>query len=90
MFFFRCNYENCNKTAQWLAAHTNVQPKVAIICGSGLGGLSELLSNKAVFPYQDIPHFPRSTGMHYSLAHVIPNYNAPLFIQLYLIYCLII
>ena len=38
------------------------KPEVAIICGSGLGGLAELISNKIVIPYSDIPHFPKSTG----------------------------
>ncbi len=38
------------------------KPEIAIICGSGLGGLAELIINKIVIPYADIPHFPRSTG----------------------------
>ncbi|KAL0968145.1 hypothetical protein UPYG_G00262960 [Umbra pygmaea] len=54
-------YENYRETANWLLAHTQQRPKVAIICGSGLGGLADLLENKTVFPYKDIPHFPHST-----------------------------
>lgn len=63
---FRYKYEECKETVDWLLAHTNIRPKVAIICGSGLGGLSDLLTNRTVFPYKDIPHFPRSTGMNTS------------------------
>lgn len=39
-------------------------PKVAIICGSGLGGLAGTIRNdgKVEFDYSSIPHFPRSTG----------------------------
>lgn len=38
------------------------KPEVAIICGSGLGGLAERVVDKIVIPYSNIPHFPRSTG----------------------------
>uniref|UniRef100_A0A8B9BF89 Purine nucleoside phosphorylase n=1 Tax=Anser brachyrhynchus TaxID=132585 RepID=A0A8B9BF89_9AVES len=55
------HYEVCKETADWLRARTAQHPKTAIICGSGLGDLAEVLDKKAVFPYEDIPHFPRST-----------------------------
>ena len=40
------------------------KPKFAIICGSGLGGLSNAVnqSPKAEFDYASIPNFPQSTG----------------------------
>lgn len=34
---------------------------MAVICGSGLGGLINKLTQAQVFDYSDIPHFPRST-----------------------------
>lgn len=39
-------------------------PQVAIICGSGLGGLQHAIqpSPRHEFRYADIPHFPRSSG----------------------------
>ncbi|XP_071613273.1 purine nucleoside phosphorylase isoform X1 [Heliangelus exortis] len=57
----RTSYEVYKETADWLRARTLQRPKVAIICGSGLGGLADVLENQTVFQYQDIPHFPRST-----------------------------
>ncbi|XP_044049403.1 purine nucleoside phosphorylase 6 [Siniperca chuatsi] len=57
----QCSYEDYKETADWLKAHTEQRPKVAIICGSGLGGLADLLSDKTVVPYKDIPRFPIST-----------------------------
>ncbi|KAJ8339696.1 hypothetical protein SKAU_G00343290 [Synaphobranchus kaupii] len=54
-------YEEYKETADWLLDHTTKRPKVAIICGSGLGGLAELLENKTVIPYERIPRFPQST-----------------------------
>ncbi|XP_003439491.1 purine nucleoside phosphorylase 6 isoform X1 [Oreochromis niloticus] len=57
----QCSYENYKKTADWLLNRTEQRPKVAIICGSGLGGLADLLEEKTVFKYKDIPGFPTST-----------------------------
>lgn len=35
---------------------------MAIVCGSGLGALGELLKDQVAFNYSDIPNFPHSTG----------------------------
>lgn len=39
-------------------------PKVAIVCGSGLGGLADTIEPepKVELAYATIPNFPRSTG----------------------------
>lgn len=39
-------------------------PKVAIVCGSGLGGLADTVQSepRAEYDYSSIPHFPRPTG----------------------------
>ena len=39
-------------------------PRVAIICGSGLGGLAGTVHEEEKFEldYKSIPHFPHSTG----------------------------
>ncbi|XP_029985503.1 uncharacterized protein LOC115415963 [Sphaeramia orbicularis] len=55
------SYEEYKETADWLLAQTELRPRVAIICGSGLGGLADLLTDKVVFPYKSIPRFPVST-----------------------------
>lgn len=36
-------------------------PTVGVICGSGLSGLSKVLSNPLAVDYKDIPSFPRTT-----------------------------
>jgi purine-nucleoside phosphorylase len=42
-------------------------PKVAIVCGSGLGGLADTVhaEGRAEYDYASIPHFPRSTGEYF-------------------------
>lgn len=43
-------------------AQTDIHPLVGIVCGSGLGGLADLLKDPVAFNYKDIPNFPQSTG----------------------------
>ncbi|XP_019748514.1 purine nucleoside phosphorylase-like [Hippocampus comes] len=48
-------------SADWLMSKTSSRPTVGIVCGSGLGGLAEILKERQVFKYADIPNFPQST-----------------------------
>ncbi|XP_062843805.1 purine nucleoside phosphorylase 5b [Trichomycterus rosablanca] len=54
-------YEACKATADWLLAQASVRPLVGIVCGSGLGGLADMLKDQKVVRYSDIPNFPQST-----------------------------
>uniref|UniRef100_A0A8C5BKJ8 Purine nucleoside phosphorylase n=1 Tax=Gadus morhua TaxID=8049 RepID=A0A8C5BKJ8_GADMO len=51
----------CKITSDWLKAHTDVRPVLAIVCGSGLGGLAKTIKDPVILKYQDIPNFPQST-----------------------------
>ena len=59
---FSYSYEDCKATSDWLLAQTDVRPLVGIVCGSGLGGLADMLKDQVAFNYKDIPNFPQSTG----------------------------
>jgi purine-nucleoside phosphorylase len=49
--------------AKWISQRANsFKPLVAIICGSGLGEIADLVEEKIIIPYTEIPEFPRSTG----------------------------
>lgn len=41
--------------------HTPLKPTVALILGSGLGDLATEIRNVTALPYEEIPHFARST-----------------------------
>ncbi|XP_029499106.1 purine nucleoside phosphorylase-like [Oncorhynchus nerka] len=56
-----CSFEECSATAEWLLSRTEIRPLVGIVCGSGLGGLAEMLKDQMAFKYSDIPNFPQST-----------------------------
>lgn len=54
-------FEVIQESANYLLSGTRHRPKIGIICGSGLGGLADQLSERDVFPYETIPNFPTST-----------------------------
>nr|XP_033780207.1 purine nucleoside phosphorylase isoform X2 [Geotrypetes seraphini] len=54
-------YEEYKRTADWLLSKTKYRPSVAVVLGSGLGGLADLMENPVAFKYNDIPNFPQST-----------------------------
>ncbi|XP_065572394.1 purine nucleoside phosphorylase-like isoform X2 [Artemia franciscana] len=59
--FSKFTYDVIKQSADFLLARTKHRPKIGIICGSGLGGLAELLKDKDEFQYEEIPNFPVST-----------------------------
>ncbi|OQV16371.1 Purine nucleoside phosphorylase [Hypsibius exemplaris] len=58
---FTHEYEQYEDIAESLLKRTHHRPSLAVICGSGLGGLADLLENPDAFNYEDIPYFPTST-----------------------------
>ncbi|MDO5395620.1 MAG: purine-nucleoside phosphorylase [Bacteroidales bacterium] len=53
--------EKIKQTADYLKTQVADMPKVAIILGSGLGNLTDFMTDKKVIPYSQIPNFPVST-----------------------------
>jgi len=49
------------ESLRFISGHVEKKPTVAIILGTGLGGLVEEISITGAIPYKEIPHFPRST-----------------------------
>jgi hypothetical protein len=64
-------FDNASTTTKFLQEKLPellAKPEIGIICGSGLGGLSDAVHNehRVEVNYADIPHFPRSTGQEFS------------------------
>jgi len=58
------NYINeINAAAEFILAKDARRPKIAIILGSGLGGLADTIQNPNIIPYSQIPGFPLSTAV---------------------------
>lgn len=45
----------------YLSSKISVKPKIGIVLGSGLGIYIDQIQNKTVIPYEDIPHFKRTS-----------------------------
>jgi len=58
-------YEKISVCSNYILANSSHRPKIGIICGSGLDplieGLAGLVTNTTIFPYREIPGFPRPT-----------------------------
>ncbi|PKN98326.1 MAG: purine-nucleoside phosphorylase [Chloroflexi bacterium HGW-Chloroflexi-4] len=53
--------KDIDQAAQFITNKISVAPQVALVLGSGLGGLADEVTNPVVIPYADIPNWPVST-----------------------------
>lgn len=56
-------YDKIEEAAQTIQKQFDQTPKVAMVLGTGLGGLVEHIDVEASIDYGDIPHFPDSTAV---------------------------
>ncbi len=54
-------YENAQEAADFIRSKYEKEIKVALVLGSGLGVFGEEVQNPVKIPYEEIPHFSRST-----------------------------
>jgi len=63
----KSSFEQANEAVSYLRSslpEALQTPQVAIVCGSGLGGLADTVQTelRAEYDYSSIPHFPKPTG----------------------------
>ncbi|KAL7672192.1 hypothetical protein ACOME3_007086 [Neoechinorhynchus agilis] len=51
-------YDVVKAIVDLIKSRTEIRPKLAIVCGSGLGHLSDVVQDATVIPYEEIPDFP--------------------------------
>src|SRR5579885_508178 len=49
--------------AEFIESRITVEPRVAVVLGSGLGGFADAIENPSIIPYTEIPEWPRSTAV---------------------------
>jgi purine-nucleoside phosphorylase len=54
-------FHETERAAAFIRERTPLQPKIAIVLGTGLGGFADRLADAVSIPYAEIPHFPRPT-----------------------------
>ena len=59
-------YDKITEACATISAQWPAKPAVAIILGSGLGGVTAAITDKVSIPYDKIPHFARSTAHGHS------------------------
>ncbi len=53
--------ERLSAARDYVRSHVPLEPRMALILGSGLGAFADTLSEPTSVPYDDIPHWPRAT-----------------------------
>lgn len=53
--------EQMDAAAEAVRSRTQHRPTIALILGSGLGGLADSIENADIIPFSEIPHWPTST-----------------------------
>jgi len=54
-------YENAVEAAEFISSKYSGEIKTVVVLGSGLGAFADGLENAVKIPYEEIPHFARST-----------------------------
>jgi purine-nucleoside phosphorylase len=56
-------YAKAERAAEYLKKKTMIQPKIALVLGSGLGAFADEFRDAVRIPYSRIPHFPQATAI---------------------------
>jgi len=60
---FPDDYHHAAEAAGFIRKQIRVEPRIALVLGSGLGAFADELQDASVIPYSEIPHFPRSSAI---------------------------
>ena len=55
------SYEKAKEAAEYIRSRFDKEIKIAVVLGSGLGAFADDLENAVKIPYEEIPHFKKST-----------------------------
>jgi purine-nucleoside phosphorylase len=56
-------YEKIEQARTFLEQRSHIRPRLALILGTGMGGIADLIDKESEIPYGDIPHFVTSTSI---------------------------
>jgi purine-nucleoside phosphorylase len=59
-------YEQAQEAGSYIRSRSSLEPKLALILGSGLGDFADQVSDAVAIPYSEIPNFPQSTVQGHS------------------------
>ena len=56
------NYDRASEALNFIKKFLHDTPQTAIVAGSGLGDIADVLENKIIIDASEVPHWPRSTA----------------------------
>ncbi len=56
-------YEKIQEAKEYIEARVSSRAEVALVLGTGLGGMGDSIDAEAVIAYREIPHFVETTGL---------------------------
>ncbi|HWP42707.1 MAG TPA: purine-nucleoside phosphorylase, partial [Blastocatellia bacterium] len=69
-------YERATEAARYIAAKAQAHaPRIAIVLGSGLGGVAGAIADPVEIAYEEIPHFVNSTVEGHAGRLIVGNCN---------------
>src|SRR5215216_5555183 len=69
-------YERAEHANRIIRSRISVEPRIAVVLGSGLGGFADDFEEPVAISYEDIPGFVRSTAQGHAGRLVIGNVNS--------------
>nr|BAH29734.1 nucleoside phosphorylase [Dicyema japonicum] len=54
-------YEDIQEMVEFVQSKMTIRPTVGIVCGTGLGGINEVINDKEIVKFSDIPNLPQTT-----------------------------
>lgn len=67
------SYEGAQAISDFIKEKTCHRPKIAIVCGTGVAPLGDILDKPDVIPYEEIPGFPTSSAPGHKSRFMIGN-----------------
>ena len=56
------DFLHAEQAAQFILKRATLRPRIGLVLGSGLGAIADNLIDLVRIPYEEIPHFPKSTA----------------------------
>ncbi len=56
------DFLRAEQAAQFILERTSLRPRIGLVLGSGLGSMAAAVTDAVRIPYEEIPHFPKSTA----------------------------
>ena len=68
--------ERIKESTKYVNKKIKANPKIAVICGSGLSNITEIIKQEKIIPYLEIPYFKQSTVEGHNGQFIFGKFNS--------------